>query len=119
MRIMKRPNSSRAFAFPPASSIARRTGAEACTAFAIEGVSISVCVIRVCAERKQCFNGVDCFQALPRSPDSKVEQCGAVSSGCLQIRHVLCRSTDGLRIVSHDTLCDSEQRRLIAEVPSS
>ena len=71
-----------------------------------EGVSISVCVIRVCAERKQCFNGVDCFQVLPRSPDSKVEQCGAVSSGCLQIRHVLCRSTDGLRIVSHDTLCD-------------
>src|SRR5207244_10198663 len=35
MRIMGRPNSSRVFGFPPASSIARRTGADECTALAI------------------------------------------------------------------------------------
>src|SRR5215467_12198185 len=84
-----------------------------------EGVSISVCVIRVRAKRKQCFNGVHCFRVLPRSPDSKVEQRRAVSSGCLQIGGALCGSTDGLRIVSDDTLCHSEQRWLITEVPSS
>src|SRR5205823_12371207 len=35
MRIMGGPNLSRAFGFPPASSIARRTGVDACTALAI------------------------------------------------------------------------------------
>src|SRR5260370_36802188 len=84
-----------------------------------EGVSTSVCVIRVHAKRKQCFDSVDCFRVLPRSPDSKVEQCRAVSSGCLQIRRALCRRTNRLRLVFHDILCYSEQSWLLTEVTSS
>jgi hypothetical protein len=56
---------------------------------------------------------------LPRLPDGEVEQRCAVFSGRLQIGHTLCRRANRFRIVLHDTLSYSKQRRLLAKVISS
>ena len=84
-----------------------------------ERVWVAIRVVRIRAQRKQSSNCFDGFGALPRLSHSEVEQCCAVSSGRLQIGDALCCSADCVRIILDDTLGDSEQRRLIAEVPLS
>jgi len=82
-----------------------------------KGIPVAVGVVGVRAERKQCFDRLDQFRALPALRHRKIEQRRAVASGRLQIWQRLRRLADCLLIVLYDGVGDGEQRRLITKVP--